>query len=285
MTQDPVLAARRLAADVDSAQMTVNDVVVDLWRHRPFLTLVQRWLCSAQEPALAVGSVNVDHLHKFGRHRIPLPNDPETTGVHWIHLPDGAPVVVRASLLTGQSWPRLTGADLLPDILALAEEGSHRVGFLGGLPEVHHLLAKNLQERYPALDVGGFWSPERHTIDTPSASATLAQDVREAGVDLLVVGLGKPRQELWIQNWGAATGANVLLAFGASADFLAGKVRRAPEWVQACGMEWAYRLVREPRRLARRYLVEGPESLMLLRQAVPGGPNGENGGPPRLPTR
>ncbi|CQD09129.1 teichoic acid biosynthesis protein [Mycolicibacterium conceptionense] len=85
---------------------------------------------------------------------------------------------------------------------------------------------------------------------------------------VLIVGLGKPRQELWIDRHGAATGAAVLAAFGAAADFLAGVVNRAPERYRRHGMEWMYRLNQEPRRLARRYLVQGPPAFAQLRHAV-----------------
>lgn len=99
------------------------------------------------------------------------------------------------------------------------------------------------------------------------ASCKLADEIRQAAPDVLVVGLGKPRQELWIAEYGHLTGAKVLLAFGAVVDFLAGHVRRAPLWASSHGLEWAWRLMLEPRRLARRYLVEGPEAYVKLRTA------------------
>jgi exopolysaccharide biosynthesis WecB/TagA/CpsF family protein len=108
------------------------------------------------------------------------------------------------------------------------------------------------------------WAPERAELTDPEGARALADAVRAAGVDLLVVGLGKPRQEHWIQHHAAASGARVLLAFGASADFLAGEVSRAPRWVQRGSAEWLYRLCKEPHRLGRRYLLQGPPAIWRL---------------------
>ena len=124
-----------------------------------------------------------------------------------------------------------------------------------------------LATTHPHLVVAGSWSPPRSDITNPAQSAELAAKIRAAEVQILVVGLGKPRQELWIESYGAATGARVLLAFGAVVDFLAQRVKRAPTWVSGAGMEWAWRLALEPKRLARRYLVQGPPAYLLARNA------------------
>ncbi len=185
-------------------------------------------------------------------------------------LADGAPIVARARVRTRQNWPRITGADLLPLVLEQATRTGRRVGFLGGLPQMHDRLRAVLDERYPGLEIAGWWAPDRLDLTDPGRSEALARDIAAAGADVLVVGLGKPLQELWIADHGVTTGAAVLLAFGASADFLAGAAARAPEWMQRCGLEWSYRLGREPRRMARRYLVQGPASILRLRKATVG---------------
>ena len=112
------------------------------------------------------------------------------------------------------------------------------------------------------------WSPDRNELDTDSAA--IAEAIRAAGTDILVVSLGKPRQEKWVTEFGRATRARLLLPFGASVDFLAGTRRRAPDWMQRFGLEWLYRLSREPRRLARRYLIQGPPALVHLVRAEAG---------------
>lgn len=219
-------------------------------------------------PPLCVVSVNLDHIHHFG------------TGGRWngtleklghadfLNLVDGAPVKNAARRATGRQWPRLAGSDLIGPLLDSAEQLGLRVGFLGGSPATQKTLAAQLAVQRPGLTVVGWWGPERSVLSDPEASSELARDVAAHGVDMLVVGLGKPRQELWMARYGAMTGAPVLLAFGAVVDFLAGGIQRAPQWVAGNGLEWAWRLSLEPSRLARRYLVDGPPAYLAMRRST-----------------
>jgi exopolysaccharide biosynthesis WecB/TagA/CpsF family protein len=229
-------------------------------------------------PPLAVVSANLDHLVQFGRTgrwRRTLGDslNPTTTDVDgtprpldWSILLDGAPLVARAERLSGRSWPRLAGSDLADPVLDAAERAGVSVGFLGGSYVVQRLLSRRLARTRPGLEVAGMWSPDRSVLSDDAASLDLAADIAEAAPQILFVGLGKPRQELWISRFGPATGANVLLAFGAVVDFLADAVPRAPRAVADRGLEWAWRLAREPRRLARRYLLDDPPGLLQLRR-------------------
>jgi exopolysaccharide biosynthesis WecB/TagA/CpsF family protein len=185
--------------------------------------------------------------------------------VEWLLLADGMPIAWRGKMLTAKPWPRVTGADLLPEVLALAESAGQRVGFFGGSTETHRLLAAYLRERHPALEVSGMWAPR--PSDVESSSDTLVAAIRAARTDVLVVSLGKPRQELWVDRHGHATGARIFLPCGGAIDFLAGTTSRAPSWMQRIGLEWFHRLRREPRRLARRYLLQGPLSLLRASRA------------------
>jgi len=162
----------------------------------------------------------------------------------------------------------LAGSDLIGPILDLAERDGIRVGFLGGSEETRITLLETLAGNRPSLKLAGVWSPSRAQITDPVASRKLAATVRNHDVQLLVVCLGKPRQELWIEANASATGADVLLAFGAVVDFLAGRVKRAPRWIVDAGMEWAWRLAIEPKRLARRYLVQGPPAYVRAQRAT-----------------
>lgn len=233
---------------------------------------------------LSVVSANLDHIAQFGRggrwHQTlgdsmrptVQANDGvdgavmETMRMDWLILLDGAPLVAQANRLTGRSWPRLAGSDLIGPVLDAAEASGASVGFLGGSYIIQRLLSRQLTKTRPNLKFAGLWSPDRETLADDAKSRELAQTIRDAGVQILVVGLGKPRQELWMAKYGNATGAQVLLAFGAVVDFLAGAIQRAPAWASAHGLEWAWRLALEPRRLARRYLVDDPPSLLQLRR-------------------
>ena len=216
---------------------------------------------------LGVASVNLDHLHHFGtggRWAGTLHADPAST-VDWLYLLDGAPLVSQSQRLTGHRWPRLAGSDLASPLLAQAEQLGLRVGFLGGSEANQQLLAQKLATEHPGLQLVGMWSPGREELASTTESERIALEISHAGVQILYVGLGKPRQELWIDRYAGLTGAAVLLAFGAAVDFLAGRVQRAPQWFCEHGLEWGYRLALEPKRLAGRYLVDGPPAYLKLR--------------------
>ena len=234
---------------------------------RAALDLILRRAAQQGPRPLAVASVNLDHLNHFGaggRWAGTLHADPGSV-VDWVHLVDGAPLVSQSQRLTGRRWPRLAGSDLASPLLNRAEELGLTVGFLGGSEENQRLLAEKIAAERPRLLVAGMWSPARSELASAADSERLAGEIAGSGAQILFVGLGKPRQELWIDRYAAQTGAGVLLAFGAAVDFLAGRVQRAPEWVSRRGLEWGYRLALEPKRLAGRYLLDGPSAYLKLR--------------------
>jgi exopolysaccharide biosynthesis WecB/TagA/CpsF family protein len=222
---------------------------------------------------LGVVSINLDHLYHFGSGRTSARVEREAVlnlsmngRARWLALLDGAPLAKRAGDLTGRPWPRLAGSDLIEPILDEAQRRGLRIAFLGGATATHEALKPIMKRRWPELAVAGYWSPSRSELDDSTNAAALAAEIRQGDVDILAVCLGKPRQERWIAEHGAASGAAVCLAFGAVVDFLAGRVDRAPRWIADHGLEWAWRLSNEPRRLARRYLVQGPRAYVALQR-------------------
>lgn len=226
-------------------------------------------MAAAERPGkygLAVASINLDHIHHFGR---------SSTGarfgsgesVEWLNLIDGAPVARQAKRVTGVAYPRLSGSDLIFPILDAAASRGYSVGVLGGLPDVRPLFADRLHRQWPELRVVGHWTPSREDLRSTEAMKALAEEIRAAGADILLVCLGKPRQEKWIESYGPLSGAKVMLAFGAVVDFLAGRITRAPRWIASAGWEWVWRLTLEPRRLATRYLIQGPHAYVKVRQS------------------
>lgn len=221
---------------------------------------------SAGRPPLGVCSANLDHIGHFGTGGRWVGTLDVPSSMEWLTLVDGAPLAAEARRLTGDRWPRLAGSDLVEPLLDEAEQRGLRVGFLGGSEQAQQLIRDKFARERPGLALAGWWAPDRSVIGDEAASLELAADISRSSPDILVVGLGKPRQELWINRYGQLTGAKVLLAFGAVVDFLAGRIRRAPSWASSHGLEWAWRLMLEPRRLARRYLVDGPEAYVRLRR-------------------
>ena len=255
--------------NLDADKVILGGTPVDLMDPEPALELILARAGQRGLPPLGVASVNLDHLHHFGaggRWEGTLHADPAST-VDWLYLLDGAPLVAQSQRLTGHRWPRLAGSDLASPLLERAEQLGLRVGFLGGSRENQELLAQKIAEEHPRLHVAGMWSPDRVELASACDSERIAADIAAAGTQILYVGLGKPRQELWIDHYAALTGAAVLLAFGAAVDFLAGRVHRAPQWASDHGLEWGYRLALEPKRLASRYLIDGPPAYIKLRTA------------------
>jgi exopolysaccharide biosynthesis WecB/TagA/CpsF family protein len=164
-----------------------------------------------------------------------------------------------AARMRGERFPEnLNGSDFTVRLLELAASRDWGVFFLGGEPGVAEVAAARLQERIGGLRVVGV----SHGF-TDMSDQLLARRVRNSGASLLVVALGSPRQEIWLDQNLQATGALVGIGVGAFLDFTAGRVRRAPSWMNALGMEWCFRLLQEPRRLWRRYLLGNP--LFLVR--------------------
>ncbi len=212
---------------------------------------------------LGVMSVNLDHMHQLRTGSLTLGDCP---GVSWLNLIDGMPVVFRARALTRQPVTRVAGADLIFPLLDAAADQGLRFGVLGGSAEVQQVLRDVLSDRWPTLPVAGMWAPDRAELSNEATSRLLDETIRRAEVDVLMVCLGKPRQEYWIQGHGQSADVPVALAFGGTVDLLAGRIRRAPRIVSNTGFEWLWRLTREPKRLAARYLLQAPPAYVWMRR-------------------
>jgi N-acetylglucosaminyldiphosphoundecaprenol N-acetyl-beta-D-mannosaminyltransferase len=169
-------------------------------------------------------------------------------------LADGMPVVL-ASRLLGRGLPeRVTGADLTVALFDAAEyRGGLRVFLLGAGPGVAEQAAAKIHERWPGVEVTGTYSPPMGFEKDPQQNAEILARIAAASPDVLVVGLGAPKQELWVHAHQQEIEAAVALCVGATIDFLAAHKRRAPLWMQKSGLEWLHRVATEPRRLIRRY--------------------------------
>lgn len=197
---------------------------------------------------------NVDHAVQMS-HNTELQKSYATASMV---LADGAPIVGAARLL-GRSLPeRVAGSDLVPSVLAAAAEGERplRIFLLGAGPGVAEQAAANIVSQYPGVEIVGTHCPPLGFELDPIANQAALDAVEAAEPDLLVVGLGAPKQELWVARHQDQIAAKVALCAGATIDFLAGEKKRSPVWLQRLGLEWSHRLVTEPRRLVRRYATD-----------------------------
>lgn len=167
-------------------------------------------------------------------------------------LCDGTPLVWASRWLGNPLPERVAGSDLVPLLLRVAEERQFRIFLLGATPESAAQAVANLRTRHPKLPSVGFYSPPFNKL-LEMDHEEITRRIREAKPDLLFVSFGCPKQEKWIAMHYRTLGVPVCVGVGATIDFLAGQVRRAPRWMQRTGTEWIFRLLQEPRRLFARY--------------------------------
>lgn len=173
-------------------------------------------------------------------------------------LPDGIGVVYSAKILGTPLKERVAGFDFACDMLEELNELGGRLYLLGAKPGVADMAAERLQKQYPGLKIAG-------THDGYfKEDAPVVEAIRESGADCVFVCLGAPKQELWMARNGPATGAHLLCGLGGSLDVFAGTVERAPKFWSDHGLEWFYRLCKEPKRIGR--MMKLPLFLVHVRQ-------------------
>jgi N-acetylglucosaminyldiphosphoundecaprenol N-acetyl-beta-D-mannosaminyltransferase len=242
--------------------LTLGPVRVDALTAQDALQSVEALLRAGEGGA--VFTPNVDHVVLADEN----PRMREAYARASISLADGMPLLWAARLLGRPLPEKVSGSDFVPLLLERAAERGWRVYFLGGAPGVAALARDKLRESLPRLQVVGVDAPAIHVDDPAERRAEVVARVREARPDLVLVALGAPKQEIWIDQTRSDLRPAVLLGVGASLDFVAGTIPRAPRWLSRVGLEWAFRLSREPRRLWRRYLVRDPRFLVILGRAL-----------------
>lgn len=208
------------------------------------------WLDQPRERCRYVVTPNVDHVVKLQHHshfqRAYCDAD--------LVLADGHPVVLASRLMNQPLPERVPGSELAPALFAAATPFRPVTTFLLGAAEgVAERAAENIHHRWPDTKVVGCYSPPLGFERDSEECDRILEKIAECQPEILVVGLGAPKQELWVHAHRDQLQAKVALCIGATIDFLAGEKKRAPVWVQKIGMEWAHRVASEPGRLFGRY--------------------------------
>lgn len=181
--------------------------------------------------------------------------------------PDGKPLSVFLKLLHGISQDRVCGMDILPDLLRRAEAAGRSVYFYGGEQYCLDLIQARAKKEFPDLKIAGLYSPPFRQL-TAEEKAEDIQRIRDSGADLVLVSLGCPKQEKWMAENVKKLNA-CFLGLGQAFTVYAGLEKRLPKWMRPLCLEWAYRLVLEPKRLWRRYLYTNVEFLrMTMKYAI-----------------
>jgi N-acetylglucosaminyldiphosphoundecaprenol N-acetyl-beta-D-mannosaminyltransferase len=182
-------------------------------------------------------------------------------------FPDGMPLVWALRLLGEKRAQRVCGPDATAALLAAAEKAGISVGFYGGSQAALDSLLSAVRLRHPELKTAYAESPPFRQL-TPEEDLAVVERISSSQVRLLFVGLGCPKQEHWIVEHLGCVHA-MMFAVGAAFDFISGSKRRAPRWMQRCGLEWVFRFATEPHRLAGRYLRHNPRFILkFLRQLL-----------------
>jgi N-acetylglucosaminyldiphosphoundecaprenol N-acetyl-beta-D-mannosaminyltransferase len=176
-------------------------------------------------------------------------------------LPDGTPLVWMQRLQGNKNASQVRGPSLMPMLMLYAEQTGLKVGFLGGREEVLDRILARADNEFPKLDIAYSHSPPFREL-TAAENASMAREINDAGVQILFVGLGCPKQERWMAANKSSITA-VMIGVGAAFDLYAGQLREAPKIVSRLGLEWMFRLVQEPRRLFSRYLFVNPRFVYL----------------------
>lgn len=209
-------------------------------------------LVPSGEGARLLVTANVDHISNLARSS----RFRAAYAGAWVATADGTPVFLYARLRGGAVPERVTGADLSAALLDRMDARHCRPFFVVGCAETGSRLREALTHRGFDADAIGVACPEFGFENKPEASAALAKAIREHGTTHLFFGLGAPKSEIWIHEHRHLLGDTYALAIGASLDFYVGLRRRAPVWMQRIGLEWAWRIKSEPKRLFRRYFIE-----------------------------
>ena len=206
----------------------------------------------------SVFTPNVDHVVNVDAN----PSFREAYASASLSLADGQPLVWTSRLLGAQLPEKISGSDLLLPLMERAAARRWRVHLLGGGPGVAEKAAEVLT-RQLGVTIVGCDAPMVSLEPDPAGDVALIERIRGTRPHLLLVALGAPKQELWLHRVGPRIRPAVGIGVGAALDFVAG-ARRAPRWMSHAGLEWLFRLLQEPRRLGRRYLLDDPKFLLIL---------------------
>ena len=211
---------------------------------------LQQWIADCDRRCRYVVTPNVDHTVLFQSNR----QLRDAYAGSSLVLADGWPVVLASRLLGKRLPERVTGSDLVPALFSAAKAGDGlRVFLLGAGPGIAERAAERIEQRWPAVSVVGTNSPPIGFEHLDQQNQEIIDLINASRADVLVVGLGAPKQELWVTKHAGDLNVSVALCAGATIDFLAGHESRAPKWMQRTGLEWLHRCCSEPRRLVRRY--------------------------------
>lgn len=207
-----------------------------------------------------IATVNVDffvHIYSCWKRNVQLPELLQVLRKADLLLADGMPLVWLSRLIGGSLDQRIAGSSLVPLLAEAAAKKGHSLFLLGGEPSITQQAADNLSRQFPGLMIAGVATPTiaiSHSPDQQEVDRHILEELDRVQPDILLIGLGSPKQELWFDRVRSHLKVPISIGTGGTFKFIAGVVRRAPEWMQNVGLEWLFRWMQEPRALTVRYL-------------------------------
>lgn len=195
---------------------------------------------------------NVDHI-------VQLETNKELQAVYKnasLILTDGKPLIWISKWYGTPIKEKISGSDLFPLLCKMSAEKGYKMFFLGAAEGVATKAAENLATRFKGLQVVGTYSPPFGFEKDENEMAKIKSMIKEADPDILIAGLGTPKQEMFMHHHCVEIGVPISFGLGASFDFEAGNIKRAPRWMADHGLEWLFRITQDPKRLMKRYLVD-----------------------------
>lgn len=218
--------------------------------------LIQKKNCSY------VVTPNVDHI-------VRLEKDEELQKVYKnasLILTDGKPLIWISKWYKTPIKEKISGSDLFPRVCQLAANKNYTMYLLGAAEGVADTAARNLMKKYPGLNIVGTYSPPFGFEKNEQEMNKIKTQIQEVHPDILIVGLGCPKQEKFMYYHCKELGVPISFGLGASIDFEAGNIKRAPKWMSNHGLEWLYRFSKEPKRLFKRYFVDDIKIIQVARK-------------------
>lgn len=179
-------------------------------------------------------------------------------------LVDGKPLVWIAKWHKNPVKAKISGSDLVPLLCERAADRNYSIFIIGGQEGIAEKAKKNLEKKIPEINIVGTYAPPYGFEKDPRELDFINNMISQAHPDLLIACFGCPKQEKWIYENYQKYDAKVSVCAGATVDFLAGNIKRAPKWMSTCGLEWFYRFVKEPKRLFKRYFIDDVRVIKLI---------------------
>lgn len=173
---------------------------------------------------------------------------------------DGQSIVWGSKILGNPLPERVTGIDIFTELVRISSEKGYKPYFFGAKEEIVTEVVRKFKEQYPTLQVAGY----RNGYFKQEESKNIAEQINKSGADILFVAFSSPMKEFWIKEHMETMQVPFAMGVGGSFDVIAGKTKRAPKWMQKCGLEWFYRFIQEPKRMFKRYIIGNIKFIKLI---------------------